>query len=308
MRRFKKILVHVHVEADQQPALKRAAELATHNHAELTLVALVEPLPWHLRDGIPREIEAERLDDCQSGLEKLATSIRAQGLTVNTKILQENGNFELIREVLRGRHELVMKVADGKVSRRDMFHSTLDQRLLRKCPCPVWLFPPTGSSRFERILAAVDAAPDDAGHGLLNPTVLELASSLQTSENAELHIVHAWDIPDEGRLLARLGDKAFQTLVNSSQASIDQALNRLLARHAVAAVPERVHLMKGEPHAVILKMVEQQEIDLLIMGSIARTGISGRLIGNTAERVLNAVGCSVLTVKPSDFVSPVALG
>jgi len=307
MRRFQKMLVSVDVQAGQQPALKRAVELATHNQAELTLVALLEPLPWHLRDGIPREIEAERLEDCQSGLEKLATPIRTQGLTVDTKILRENGDVELIHEVLRGRHELVMKVASGKVSRRDMFHSTLDQRLLRKCPCPVWLFPPTTSSRFERILAAVDATPDDVGHGQLNRTVLELASSLQTSEDAELHIVHAWDIPDEGRLLARLGDEAFLSLVNSSQASIDQELNRLLARHAVAAVPERIHLMKGAPHAVIFETVDRQQIDLLVMGSIARTGIPGMFIGNTAERVLNAVGCSVLTVKPSDFVSPVAL-
>ncbi|MFT5323854.1 MAG: universal stress protein E [Planctomycetaceae bacterium] len=95
--------------------------------------------------------------------------------------------------------------------------------------------------------------------------------------------------------------------MNSSQASIDQELNRLLAKYAGAAVPERIHLMKGDPHAVILETVDRQQIDLLVMGSIARTGIPGMFIGNTAERVLNAVGCSVLTVKPSDFVSPVAL-
>lgn len=307
MRRFRNILVHVNVEADQQPALDRAVELATHNHAELTLVALVEPLPWHLRDGIPHEIEAERLDDCQSRLEKLAIPIRAQGLAVCTKVLRENGDVELIREVLRARHDLVMKMADAKVSRRDMFHSTLDQRLLRKCPCPVWLFRTTASSRFERILVAVDATPDDEGHGLLNPTVLELASSLQASEEAELHVVHAWDIPDEGRLRARLGDEAYPSLENSSQASIDEALNRVLARHAVAADSEHIHVVRGEPHSVILELVDQQQIDLLIMGSIARSGVSGLLIGNTAERVLNSVGCSVLTVKPAEFVSPVVL-
>jgi nucleotide-binding universal stress UspA family protein len=49
----------------------------------------------------------------------------------------------------------------------------------------------------------------------------------------------------------------------------------------------------------------EQDIDLLVMGTVCRTGISGFLIGNTAEEVLNQIDCSVLTVKPEGFVTPV---
>jgi len=38
---------------------------------------------------------------------------------------------------------------------------------------------------------------------------------------------------------------------------------------------------------------------------VARTGIPGLVIGNTAERILNGLVCSVLTVKPDGFVTPV---
>jgi universal stress protein E len=48
-------------------------------------------------------------------------------------------------------------------------------------------------------------------------------------------------------------------------------------------------------------------IDLVVMGTVARAGIAGMLIGNTAERVLRKLPCSVLTVKPDGFVSPVRL-
>ena len=44
------------------------------------------------------------------------------------------------------------------------------------------------------------------------------------------------------------------------------------------------------------------------MGTLARTGIEGYLIGNTAETVLQRVECSVLTTKPDGFVSPVCEG
>ena len=43
------------------------------------------------------------------------------------------------------------------------------------------------------------------------------------------------------------------------------------------------------------------------MGTLSRGGVAGLLIGNTAERVVNRVDCSLLTIKPEDFISPVTL-
>jgi len=43
------------------------------------------------------------------------------------------------------------------------------------------------------------------------------------------------------------------------------------------------------------------------MGTVARTGIPGLIIGNTAETVFSQVSCSILTIKPAGFKSPVKL-
>ena len=64
---------------------------------------------------------------------------------------------------------------------------------------------------------------------------------------------------------------------------------------------------RGEPDAVILDFVVGEGIDLVVMGTVARGGIAGLLIGNTAERILRKLPCSVLAVKPDGFVSPVGL-
>ena len=53
--------------------------------------------------------------------------------------------------------------------------------------------------------------------------------------------------------------------------------------------------------------VVAEGIDLVVMGSVGRSGLSGMLIGNTAERILRKLPCSVLVVKPDGFVSPVRL-
>jgi nucleotide-binding universal stress UspA family protein len=64
---------------------------------------------------------------------------------------------------------------------------------------------------------------------------------------------------------------------------------------------------RGEPEAVIPQFVVDEGIDLVVMGTVARRGIPGLLIGNTAERILRKLPCSVLAVKPDGFVSPVSL-
>ncbi|WP_432648854.1 universal stress protein [Methylomarinum roseum] len=43
------------------------------------------------------------------------------------------------------------------------------------------------------------------------------------------------------------------------------------------------------------------------MGTLGQTGISGFLIGNTAEAILDQLQCSVLAIKPPGFRSPVTI-
>src|SRR5690606_15053039 len=67
------------------------------------------------------------------------------------------------------------------------------------------------------------------------------------------------------------------------------------------------HLLQGSAIQVLPHLVEQVRADLVVMGTVARTGISGLIIGNTAEAILDQLKCSVLAVKPPGFVSPVTL-
>jgi universal stress protein E len=53
--------------------------------------------------------------------------------------------------------------------------------------------------------------------------------------------------------------------------------------------------------------VDRLGSDLIVMGTISRAGIAGLSVGNTAERMLGHLDCSMLTVKPADFVCPVHL-
>ena len=72
---------------------------------------------------------------------------------------------------------------------------------------------------------------------------------------------------------------------------------------------DSVHLLHDEigPGRAISELAKKQDVDLIVMGTNARTGVFGALMGNTAEQVIDRIECSVLAVKPDDFVSPVTL-
>ena len=64
---------------------------------------------------------------------------------------------------------------------------------------------------------------------------------------------------------------------------------------------------KGHPDDVIPDLVRHSDIDLVVMGTVGRTGIPGLFIGNTAEEVLGQIDCSILAIKPPGFESPVTI-
>ena len=81
----------------------------------------------------------------------------------------------------------------------------------------------------------------------------------------------------------------------------------LLERYSLNDIDHELLLPRGLPQQEIPEVVEHRDIDLIIMGTVNRTGIPGLLIGTAAETILAAVQCGVLAVKPEGFVTPVTL-
>ena len=95
--------------------------------------------------------------------------------------------------------------------------------------------------------------------------------------------------------------------MEQTRAAHQQRFDELLGRFNLPELKPRLHLVEGEAGTVIPQLAGKERIDLIVMGTLARAGLEGYFIGNTAETVLQRVACSVLTVKPEGFVSPVIL-
>jgi len=66
-------------------------------------------------------------------------------------------------------------------------------------------------------------------------------------------------------------------------------------------------MIKGATPDAISSFVHENNVDLVVMGTVAKAGVSGLLIGNTAEQTLDRIGCSILALKPTDVQCSIGL-
>jgi nucleotide-binding universal stress UspA family protein len=96
-------------------------------------------------------------------------------------------------------------------------------------------------------------------------------------------------------------------LLEQTRQARSEQLDELVTSSApvLDGVDVHVELVKGQARQLLPDLVISHKIDLVVMGTVCRTGLKGLIIGNTAEKVLNELTCSVLAVKPDGFESSV---
>lgn len=311
MNRFKKILyVSSDPVSEPQPSLIRAMSLTKNNQAELTVLFILPKLPPREANISEQELKEKILAQEQKHLQKLISTSQ-KNVTVKFEFRIGKKHVETIRSVAANDFDLVVKDTDD-VSWLDRFIGSDDMHLLRKCPSPVWLMKNETKDSYDKIVAAVDfdTSSDDSCNEELNDTITTLASSLAISGFASLHIVNAYDVPEAGYISlwadqpevikSKMFDAEYQIRLHKMNMLL-AGLKKKIGEESFKYLSPTPHLIQGTPGREIPKLVEELKADLVVMGTVARTGLAGVVIGNTAETLLNQIKCSILAIKPNTF-------
>jgi nucleotide-binding universal stress UspA family protein len=304
MDAFKSILVDIDAAVSAHPALERAIRLARTSGARLTIVDVMT-VPAYARRYLPADVEEEMVSRRREQLARIAQALT--DVPTETRLLAGRPATVLIQEVLRSNHDLLMRSHARAAVTAPGPHpfGAVDMELLRKCPCPVMLVRHGSLDQHPQIAGAVNASTEEAAERALNTKIVEMTLVMAELEGGVPMLLQAWAPFAERMVRSHASDEAFAAYVEDVHQRTAEDL-----RHLTQSFGERlsgvqtVH-RRGEPEAVIPEFVVAQGIDLVVMGTVARGGIAGLLIGNTAERVLRRLPCSVLAVKPDGFVSPV---
>jgi nucleotide-binding universal stress UspA family protein len=160
-------------------------------------------------------------------------------------------------------------------------------------------------ARCRRIVVAVAADRQNEVHERLDRAILEMAMRMSQLDGAQVDIVHVWSVYGGSLLKEHMRQDEYEELAARTREHAEQQLVDLLKPYPLRVDSPHVHLLRGEAGEALPAFVESHNTDLLVMGTVGRAGLSGLLIGNTAELILDRVDCSILALKPDSFQSPV---
>lgn len=306
MRRFRNILVLAPEGQDTPHLVAHAGELARRNDARLTIYDAVPPLPARRskinNGGHIIDVEQVLVSNRTAELEKLAADA---GIDAAIAVDVGVGFVATIQRVMRNAHDLVMTMPDG--GGRRLRGATTTLHLLRKSPCPVWVDDPVTHARPD-VVVAVGPYSTDGRRDPLDQTLVELGTSLAKIQGGAAHLVHAWRLEGESLLRSgamRLEKSAVDELVEAERDAALTVFDELAVPEQVAEVDIQHHVVHGHAANAIAEVAASTRAGVVILGTLARAGLPGLIIGNTAERVLGMLDASIIAVKPPGFVSPV---
>ena len=229
----------------------------------------------------------------ESTLEKLVASTEEKGVSATYLLGRGKAWMELIRSVIDDGDEFVFAgTAAAAALARAIFGGTT-QKLVRKCPVPVWVTKEKSTLTSGCVLAPHDL--EETGE-----MVTRQAAQIATELGAPLKILHALHLPELDHFLGNILSTQLTQEKRRARATIEEHL-----KLAGYQGDYEIILEVGPPAPAINRFLRENEVRLLVMGSVGRSGIPGLIVGNTAETLLPWVGCSLLALKPEGFVSPV---
>jgi len=143
---------------------------------------------------------------------------------------------------------------------------------------------------FTRILVPIDfSAPSDAA--------LEYARTVATRFGASLHLLHVAEDPYRALYSAEVYVPEVEGLRDEILADATSRLKNRLQSSDIRELNATAEAVIGTPAGSIVEYAGAHEIDLIVMGTHGRGGMSHLLMGSVAERVVRTAPCPVLTVR-----------
>lgn len=137
---------------------------------------------------------------------------------------------------------------------------------------------------YDDILLPTDGSPGAEA-------AIDHAVAQANQNSAVVHAVHVIEVTDMGDVTEDTGN-----MQNKLRSSARELLEPILDAAEKAEVESVEAVVEGRPHEKLVDYIEDNDIDLVVMGSHGKTGLSRILLGSTAEKVVRHSPAPVLTV------------
>ena len=303
--KFNNILVVLNPENEKQYALARAIRLVKEQKSEtpvnITVFLSAYDLSYEMsallsseeREEMHKGVIAQRQKEIQPYLEKYNDPM----LLFRTVVVWSSNEAEAITaEVEQNNYDLVVKYTKEEESITSLLFTPMDWQLLRRCPTPILMVRDGDWKHQRRILVAVNVSGDEDYHENFNRTLVSLSIDLADNlERGNIHLVSAYP-PTPVNMAIDLPE--FHTSEYTNGIRGQYLINMKALRQQFGIDEDHTHVREGFPEEVIPEVAKELEAELVVLGTVGRTGLSAALLGNTAEHVISKLSCNLLAIKP----------
>jgi universal stress protein E len=313
-RQIRRILVAIRsLEHSPKNELRRAGALARASGASVELFHAIDDVnpgrsyPETATQEMVKKHRAAIVKRCQGRLERFSKDKSLRGVRVACAAAWDHPPYEaIVRRALKRHSDLVIAATHGhRFGGRVLLRNT-DWELIRYCPVPLLL---VKSRRFYQrpvVLAAVDPYHAHSKSTDLDGRLLGAATQLAGLLHGNVHVFHAYMPLMAAQAIAMSAAPLVipPEVEEEHYQEIARTIERLAKR---AGIPRtRCHVKMGQVASEISALSRRTRPGIIVMGAVSRSALARLFIGNTAERVLDNLGCDVLVVKPRGFAAEVA--
>lgn len=305
---FNKILAVIAAETDEQKALDRALLIATKTGASVTAFLTIYDFSYEMttmlsvdeRETMRQAVVDDRTDWLAEIVQPLATKYP---VSLDIKVVWHNRPFEsIIYEVIDNNYDLVVKGTREHDTLKSVIFTPTDWHLLRKSPVPTLLVKEHDWPENGNLLAALDVGTQDEEHQNLNNKMTKITIELANLLNGYPNIVNSYP-GTPVNIAIEIPEFDPTSYTESVKKHHQEGMIEHTKKFNID--PERVFVNEGLPEDVIPNVAQQIDAELVVIGTVGRTGITAALIGNTAEHVIDSLDCDVLAIKPDGFTCPI---
>ena len=259
------ILAIIDPTSETQPTFERGLDTARDTGANLHLYCCANSDAGFAEARAMEDTLRPLLDDMLAKADK-------GGVNANYELeWDENWAIQAVAAAARCSASMILKGSSDHSPVDRELRQTSDWTLLRTAPCPVLMVKNFHDWGHRRVLAAINPASTESAHKRLDNQIVSFTRQLASSYNSDTHYVTAFaDLnhrPDSEKIAAVCGTS-----------------------------PDKIHVRQGKAADVIRDLSAELDVDLIVVGTVARDGIKGRVIGNTCERLLDQTHSDVLVL------------
>ncbi len=230
-----------------------------------------------------RDFKHSTLLAAESRLHDWLEPCRIAGVPVSKEVVWNREWYDAaLHAIVKSNCDLVVKSSFHHGKLRRFFGPSSDYTLMRNCSRPILFTHQAQEWRSNRLLACVDLESSDPQHMRLNEALIRDARALAEIVAMDLYIASAYEDDIDANRLPLEG--------HGHRVSLD-----LLAGH-YGVEASRVLLRQGTAVETLSAICHEIEPSIVVIGTLARTGIRGKLIGNTAEKLLDRIDADLLSV------------